>query len=184
MKRAQSVHQFSRGARVLSAVLGAVLMLTAVGMVAAPPVASQEPRTAAVTPDAGLGNDVVTVSWSGFRPTTGLGLNSVVVLQCRANPTTLDDCFTDTPYPSLAEGTRLVASTGPDGTGSVQFEVRPAANLPRLGCSETNPCSIVVFENDGVPAPPGALHPTSVVVPPSGTIWARLVSVQLPLPVL
>lgn len=154
-----------RFARVLATIVGVAMLMAATGLAIAPPATSQVGRTATVSPDGGLANDVVTVRWEGFRPTTGLGLYSVIVLQCRANPTSLDDCFTDAPFPQLGEGSRQLASTGPDGRGSTPFEVRPAANLPSLGCSETNPCSILVFENDGVPPPDGALHPTSVVVP-------------------
>lgn len=152
-------------ARVLAMTAGVAMLMAATGLAIAPPATSQAGRTATVSPDGGLANDVVTVNWEGFRPTTGLGLFSVIVLQCRANPTSLDDCFTAAPFPQLGEGSRQLASTGPDGRGSTPFEVRPAANLPSLGCSETNPCSILVFENDGIPPPEGALHPTSVVVP-------------------
>jgi len=155
----------NRFTRVLAMTAGAAMLLAATGLVIAPPATSQVGRTATASPDGELANDVVTVSWEGFRPTTGLGLYSVVVLQCRANPTSVNDCFTAAPFPQLGEGSRKLATTGPDGRGSTPFEVRPAANLPSLGCSETNPCSILVFENDGVPPPDGALHPTSVVVP-------------------
>ncbi len=154
-----------RFARLLAAMTGVAMMVAATGLVVAPPATSQEGRTVTVTPDEGLANDVVTVEWSGFRPTTGFGLFGVIVLQCQANPTSLADCFTDSPFPQLGEGSRQLASTGPDGRGSTRFEVRPSANLPRLGCSEANPCSILVFENDGIPTAEGALHPTSVVVP-------------------
>jgi len=154
-----------RFVRLLAVMVGVVMMVTATGLVVAPAATSQEGRSVSVSPNGGLANDVVTVEWSGFRPTTGLGLFGVIILQCRANPTSLDDCFTDAPFPQLGEGSRQLGSTGPDGRGSTRFEVRPSANLPKLGCSESNPCSILVFENDGVPTPDGALHPTSVVAP-------------------
>lgn len=124
-----------------------------------------ETRVVTVTPSVGLVNQVIEVSWSGFRQTQPNGDYSVVVYQCRANPQSLADCFTADPYPALQEGTRQIGRTGPDGTGRVEFEVRPAANLPLLGCSESTPCSIVAFENDGVAPPTGALPSTAVVAP-------------------
>lgn len=122
-------------------------------------------RTASVTPGVELINEVVTVSWSGFRPTTQANVYTVIVLQCRANPTSLDDCYTAEPFPALSNGNRLLDSTASDGTGSAQFEVRPASNLPQLACSATSPCSILVYENDAQPIAPGTLPSAHVVIP-------------------
>jgi len=122
-------------------------------------------RSATVSPGVDLTNEVVTVSWSGFRPTTQQNVYTVLVVQCEANPVSLDDCFTAEPFPALANGTRLVDSTAADGTGSAQFEVRPASNLPQLACSATNPCSILVYENDALPITPGGLPAAHVVIP-------------------
>ena len=144
---------------------GALLMVAGLTVFVAPGAGSQPPRTLTVTPSTELGNNVVEVTWTGFRPTTGSGQNSVLVYQCKANPASLGDCFDAAPFPEIAEGSRQVARTAEDGTGRTVFEVRPAANLPVLACSQTNPCSILAFENDGVPIPEGELHPTSVVAP-------------------
>jgi ABC-type phosphate transport system substrate-binding protein len=144
---------------------GALLMVAGLTVFVAPGAGSQPPRTLTVTPSTELGNNVVEVSWTGFRPTTVSGQNSVLVYQCKANPVSLDDCFAAAPFPEIAEGSRQVARTAEDGSGRTVFEVRPAANLPVLACSQTNPCSILAFENDGVPIPEGELHPTSVVAP-------------------
>ena len=122
-------------------------------------------RSATVSPGVDLTNEVVTVSWSGFRPTTQQNVYTVLVVQCEANPVSLDDCFTAEPFPALANGTRLVDSTAADGTGSAQFEVRPASNLPQLACSATNSCSILVYENDALPITPGGLPAAHVVIP-------------------
>jgi len=119
-------------------------------------------RVVTVEPAEGLGNQVVRVSWSGFHPTTDDGRFGVLVQQCRLDPASLADCFVGQPFPAVEEGTRLVARTGPDGEGSAYFEVRPAGNLPALGCSAAQPCSILVYENDGVPFAPDEL-PTSAV---------------------
>jgi len=122
-------------------------------------------RSATVSPGVDLSNEVVQVSWSGFRPTTQTNVYTVIILQCRANPVSIDDCYTAQPFPDLANGNRLLESTAADGTGSAQFEVRPASSLPQLACSATNPCSILVFENDAQAIPPGTLPSAHVVIP-------------------
>jgi ABC-type phosphate transport system substrate-binding protein len=86
-------------------------------------------------------------------------------MQCKANPVSLADCFSAEPFPDLANGNRLLDSTAADGTGSAQFEVRPASNLPQLDCSATNPCSILVYENDALPIQAGSLPAARVVIP-------------------
>ncbi len=122
-------------------------------------------RTGTVTPGVDLSNEVINISWSGFRPTTQQNIYTVIILQCKANPVSLADCFTAEPFPDLANGNRLLDSTAADGTGSAQFEVRPASNLPQLGCSATNPCSMLVYENDALPIQPGSLPAARVVIP-------------------
>lgn len=141
--------------RALSAVAAAIValaVLTAVTTELAPQRAGAAGRSLTVTPAAGLGNQAVDVSWSGFTPTTPDGLNQVIVVQCTEHPTSLADCFTAQPFPNSAEGNMVVNGvTSDNGTGSVRFEVRPAPKLPELGCSEKKPCSIVAFENQVVP---------------------------------
>lgn len=122
-------------------------------------------RVLIVEPATDLANEVVLVRWEGFRPTLVDGTNSVIVLQCIAEPVTLDDCFNGEPYPALDEGTRQIGRTGTDGTGSLEFEVRPATQLPVLGCTSLEPCSLLAYENDGIPTPEGSLPPTAVVTP-------------------
>ena len=122
-------------------------------------------RSATVTPGADLSNEVINISWSGFRPTTQQNIYTVIILQCKANPVSLADCFLAEPFPDLANGNRLLDSTAADGTGSAQFEVRPASNLPQLDCSATNPCSILVYENDALPIQAGSLPAARVVIP-------------------
>jgi len=122
-------------------------------------------RSATVAPGVNLSNEVINISWSGFRPTTQQNIYTVIIMQCKANPVSLADCFTAEPFPDLANGNRLLDSTAADGTGSAQFEVRPASNLPQLACSATNPCSILVYENDALPIQPGGLPAARVVIP-------------------
>ncbi len=122
-------------------------------------------RSGTVSPGVDLSNEVINISWSGFRPTTQQNIYTVIILQCEANPVSLADCFTAEPFPDLANGNRLLDSTAADGTGSAEFEVRPASNLPQLACSATNPCSILVYENDALPVQPGSLPAARVVIP-------------------
>jgi len=122
-------------------------------------------RTGTVSPGVDLSNEVINISWSGFRPTTQQNIYTVIIMQCKANPVSLADCFTAEPFPDLANGNRLLDSTAADGTGSAQFEVRPASNLPQLACSATNPCSILVYENDALPIQAGSLPDARVVIP-------------------
>ena len=112
-----------------------------------------------------LGNEVVTVSWSGFRPTLPNGLYGVLSVQCKALPVSMADCYTATAYPDIANGTVVNTVTGSDGTGSARFEVRPASRLPLLNCSATNSCSIMVYENDGQAIPAGGLPTANAIVP-------------------
>src|SRR5207237_512366 len=106
-------------------------------------------RTLSVTPATELGNQVVLVSWTGFTPTVGFN-NTVTILQCKANPqvidadrnaATADDCYTA--RPPTGNAVNGTATTQSDGTGSAFIELLPAAQLPMLDCSATNPCSLV-----------------------------------------
>jgi len=122
-------------------------------------------RAGEVSPGTELTNEVVTVSWSGFNETEQSGRYGVLIVQCQGNPTTLADCYTAEPYPDIANGTRVLSTTGSDGTGSARIEIRPASYLPQLDCSATNPCSIMVYENDGEPIPLGGLPTKHAIVP-------------------
>jgi ABC-type phosphate transport system substrate-binding protein len=122
-------------------------------------------RSGTASPGTELVNEVVTVSWSGFTPTQTNGLFGVILLQCSAAPTSFADCFTAEAFPSVTNGTVVQATTAADGTGSARIEVRPAAYLPSLGCSNTTACSILVYENDGVPVPAGGLPARHAIVP-------------------
>ncbi len=121
-------------------------------------------RSASASKTEGLDNEVITVSWAGFGPTGQDGSNQTVVLQCSAEPQTLSDCFTADPYPAIANGNRKLGRTLDDGTGSVQFEVRPAAQLPALNCSERNPCSVLIYESGESSIPADELPQTAAIV--------------------
>ncbi|MBJ7509468.1 MAG: substrate-binding domain-containing protein, partial [Ilumatobacteraceae bacterium] len=122
-------------------------------------------RAGSVSPGTALSNEVVTVSWSGFNPTLPNLLYSVLIVQCKGVPVTLEDCYTAEPYPDISNGTRVLSSTGADGTGSARIEIRPTAYLPLLNCSEINACSVMAYENDGQSIPVGGLPTNRVIVP-------------------
>ena len=128
-------------------------------------------RTLTVTPATALGNQVVLVHWTGFTPTSGFSYK-VTIYECKANPhqinhdlnsATADDCYTAAPPTGnavLAKGT-----TQADGTGSAFIEILPAAQLPLLNCSTTNPCSLVAYEENGTPPPADSLPASAVTAP-------------------
>jgi hypothetical protein len=155
-------------ARVIAAMVVALASVTVVAHARAARAAGTPQVT--VTPNSGLQDQVVQLSWSGFAPTdTIAGTDTVSVYQCKGDPKTLDDCYVDK-RPS-AGGTDVNgtgddgAQTNPDGTGSDQIEVRPASYLPVLDCTAAAPCSIVVFVNDGSIPAPGHLPNNAIVVP-------------------
>jgi|APGre2960657468_1045069.scaffolds.fasta_scaffold02081_5 ABC-type phosphate transport system substrate-binding protein len=122
-------------------------------------------RAGTASPGTALSNEVVTVSWSGFNTTLQNGLYGVLIVQCKGTPATLADCYTAEPYPGISNGTRVLSSTGSDGTGSARIEIRPSAYLPLLNCSEINACSVMAYENDGQTIPVGGLPTNRVIVP-------------------
>ena len=122
-------------------------------------------RGGVVSPGTTLTNEVVTVSWSGFTPTLQNGLYGVLIVQCKGNPASMTDCYNAEPYPDLANGTRASSTTASNGTGSARIEIRPSSFLPLLNCSASNPCSVMVYENDGQTIPVGGLPASRVVVP-------------------
>jgi ABC-type phosphate transport system substrate-binding protein len=140
---------------------------TATTFVVVPRSDAAPPHTLTVTPPTGLVNQVVQVRWSGFNPTTVAGA-SVTLYQCKAAPASLADCYTVIRPPAGGdpEGSGFENGvTNADGTGSASLEVRPALDLPVLGCTATHACSIVAFENDGQPIPPNGLPATAVTAP-------------------
>jgi len=122
-------------------------------------------RVVVAGPSTELGTQVVTVSWTAFRPTRrSTGQYTVNVVQCREAPTSLADCFTNQAFPNADDGNQVTgAITAADGTGRTNFEVRSALDLPELGCSSTRPCSLMAYENTGTPIAPGTL-PTAYAI--------------------
>lgn len=154
-------HRKFRGARRVA------LLFALATIAAAVPIgdgANAATRAVTVTPAENLGTQVVKVSWSGFRPTQANGLYAVTILQCRALPGSVADCFTAAPFPNPENGTVVNgAVTGSDGQGSAFIEVRAAANLPALACSQTVPCSILAYEITGQLPPADRVPPDSAL---------------------
>jgi hypothetical protein len=123
-------------------------------------------RQVVVQPATGLSDQVVDVSWSGFRPTKKDGTYGVVLMQCKADPKhLLRDCNTADTFPYSLTGNLENASTGKDGTGHVFMDIMTTSRLPSIGCSETHPCSLLVYEDDGLGFDPNGLPQTRVIVP-------------------
>lgn len=127
----------------------------------APGRADATDRALSVSQPDDLYTQVVKVSWSGFTPTRRTtGQFTVNVVQCKANPASLADCFTKQAYPNPENGTQVTgATTRSDGTGSTAIEVRGAADLPELGCDAGDPCTLLAYEVTGQPIPIGSLPP-------------------------
>lgn len=125
------------------------------------------PRTLTVTPGSGLVDQVVQVHWTGFTPTNGANF-TVTLYQCKGAPATLADCYSVIRPPAGGDPNGSGVQDGftnADGTGSAFIEIRPALDLPVLDCSAAHPCSVIAFENDGLPIPPNGLPTTAVTAP-------------------
>ena len=125
----------------------------------------------------GLVNEVIVVSWDGFRPSQNPISDvfsiyhtryPVRVYQCRtADPVGPADCYgsdiydypgrEDPDIPNWDLGRPdgpsnwLQTATAADGTGSVDVEVMTKVESVTLGCNATTQCSIVVVPNYGDP---------------------------------
>jgi ABC-type phosphate transport system substrate-binding protein len=131
------------------------------------PAGAARHRTASVSPGTNLTDEVVKVSWAGFRPTdNNNGLYGVTIMQCRANPKSVDkDCNTDETFPYSLDGNQQPGTTAQDGTGSAFIDIMTSARLPSLACSESNPCSLMLFETTANGFNPAGLPPARVIVP-------------------
>ena len=136
-----------------TAVIVMVGVAVAISAFRSPTTARAIGRTLSVAPATELGHQVVLVHWTGFKPA-----NQVIVQQCKADPVSLADCFTALPFPNSQNGNEVInGATQTDGTGEAFIEIRPAAQLPSLDCNAESPCSLIAYESDGKPIPPGGL---------------------------
>ncbi len=123
---------------------------------------------AQATPATNLGDQVVNVTWEGFAPTRADGTDGVVIMQCRANPrSVLNDCNTADTFPYDLNGNQQAGTTAKNGTGSVFIDIMTTARLPSLACSQTTPCSLLVYETTANGFDANGLPPAStrVIVP-------------------
>jgi ABC-type phosphate transport system substrate-binding protein len=126
--------------------------------------ATRSVRTAEASPATDLGDQVVAVSWQGFRPTRPDGTFGVTILQCRQHPESVqNDCNSDT-FPLSFDGNQAQGVTQPNGTGSAFIDIESTARLPSLACSHAHPCSLLVYEITANGFDPAHMPPAYVVV--------------------
>ncbi len=150
----------ARISRGLRGVLALAVLLAVVAVPAPGSVASAKPKlSVTVSQTTGLINQVVQVSWSGFPKKGG-----IFIYQCKADPKSFDDCYH---VPAGANESSGNGYTDPaaQGSGSAAFEVRPAAQLPDLGCGPTVDCSLLVGSITSPWPTDGGTPPRSVLVP-------------------
>ena len=160
------MHAFRRARRLRSPV---VLLLVALSFaVWGPPVTRASAaggRTAHVTPASNLGDQVALVVWQGFRPTRPDGTYGVTILECRLHPKSVaNDCNTAETFPFSLTGNQAAGVTQANGTGDAFIDVQSTARLPALGCSHTNPCSLLLYENTPAGFDPAGLPPARALV--------------------
>ena len=157
-----------RGARIRAfrRLLLVLVVLCALSVGLIQPAGAARHRTASVSPGTNLTDEVVNVSWAGFRPTLDNGLYGVTILQCSADPKSVDkDCNTDETFPYSLDGNQQPGTTGKDGTGRAFIDIMTSARLPSLACSESKPCSLMLFETTINGFNPAGLPPARVIVP-------------------
>ena len=66
------------------------------------------------------------------------------------------DCNIDETFPFSLTGNQQTGVTQQDGTGHVFIDIMTTARLPSLACSETHPCSLLLYEN-----PPDGFDPST-----------------------
>lgn len=155
------------GALVALVVLFAfVLLLCSFAVSVDRPVSAATVRAAEVTPGTGLTDQVAEVNWQGFDPTKSDGTFGVVLMECTAAPqSVLADCNTAGTFPLSLTGNQQPGVTGADGTGRAFIDVMTTARLPQLACSETKPCSLLLYENTPAGFDPNKLPPVRTIVP-------------------
>ena len=155
-----------RWSHALSAYLVLSVALVALTAIGNAPVLAATHRTAKVSPATNLGDEVVQVSWTGFRPTQPNGNYGVRIMQCTAHPhSVLRDCNTQETFPFSLIGNQQDGVTHTDGTGSTFMDIMTTARLPSLVCSETHACSLLLYEETFNGFDPRTLPKNRVIVP-------------------
>jgi hypothetical protein len=109
-----------------------------------------------------LVNQSVSLSWTGFTPSSeplynaAITLYPVMIAECRGiNPASPDDCYgaANGGVPTIGgpdgPDNTVYATTAPDGTGHAQFQVETYLQNRFLGCAHRRPCSLVVVPAQG-----------------------------------
>ena len=151
-----------------------------------------------VSQAAGLVDQTVHVSWTGFKPSSTPVVHPasteyvVRVYECRGSaPAGPQDCYGSSAYtyPGKSDPTQVLpdgpsnaldAATDPSGTGGVDIEVRTSAESSSLGCDQDNACSVVVIPNYGQPGK----HSTDFIYATNSymdSTWAWTNHVTIPL---
>jgi ABC-type phosphate transport system substrate-binding protein len=150
----------------LVALLAFVLLLCSFAVSVGRPVAAATVRTAEVAPATGLTDQVALVTWQGFDPTKPDGTFGVVIMECSAAPqSVLADCNTAGTFPLSLTGNQQPGVTNANGTGRAFMDIMTTARLPQLACSETKPCSLLLYENTPAGFDPNHLPPVRTIVP-------------------
>ena len=127
--------------------------------------------TVTVTPTSNLVNQLVTVSWANFTPSTEGGSQgiqpwysansgavanwAVMVVECKGtSPASPADCYqastAGVPQPNASPPSNAqYAVTTPEGAGQVPFDVENSQTNKQLGCDQDHPCSLVVVPGQG-----------------------------------
>ncbi len=149
--------------------------------------------TVTVSQTSNLTNQVVHVSWTGFRPSnppilTPSTLYPVKVYECTANPSGPKDCYGSSSYAQgPGAGTNypdgptnaITTVTGDNGTGSVDIEVRTKKESSTLACSSATACSLAIVPNYGDGDPNDDFLAATQGAIDASWSWANHVSVPL-----
>ncbi|MDP9335926.1 MAG: hypothetical protein M3Q30_21820, partial [Actinomycetota bacterium] len=77
----------------------------------------------------------------------------------------LADCNTAETFPLSLTGNQQPGVTAPDGTGRAFIDIMTTARLPQLACSETKPCSLLLYEQTPAGFDPNGLPAERAIVP-------------------
>jgi hypothetical protein len=118
--------------------------------------------TVTVSQTNNLVNQMVTVSWTGFTPSSANIYDNtstdypVMIAECKgANPSTSDLCYDATnggspaTFGSNGPGNTAYATTAADGTGQTDILLFTGVQNQFLGCDATHTCSLVVVPSQG-----------------------------------
>ncbi len=149
-----------------AALVALVVLVCSFAVFLGRPVGAATGRQAEVIPPNDLTDQVVEVRWQGFDPTRSDGTFGVVILECVAKPkSVLADCDAALTFPLSVSGNQQSGVTRSDGTGRTFIDIMTTARLPKLACSETKSCSLLVYEQTPAGFDPNGLPSARALVP-------------------